>query len=338
MKNNPTVRDSGSFRRMRLFDIYAANLQAVKKNPHVHFDPDLSDIFVCPLCFKYFTREEVLNQSGKDVSVTIEHVPPKALGGKERTLTCFECNNKAGHQLDSHLLHSLELADFIAGIPGSSVDAKLIVNENIKLGGTVQMSGERQLEIIFDPRRSNKQEIDEFKKLENPERETLNMTFRGRRGRNYKQRRPECSLLRIAYLWAFSFFGYGFLINAGLPIVRGQINYPTEEILPSWGISQRNDFPDVSLGINIVTGPKELQSFLVVFDVKTDLQKRRYGVLLPGPTLPGTNIYQHIHDQSKTNIALPITFKPIPKDYNFVQNPDFCFASHEIWKQWRETS
>jgi hypothetical protein len=323
---------------MQLFEIYSANLQAVKRHPRIHIDPDVNDIFICPLCFRYFTRTEVLNQNGDEVPVTIEHVPPEALGGKKKTLTCVECNNEAGYQLDSHLINSLELADFMTGIPGSSVDARLTVNEKIKLGGTVRVGENRQLELIYDRKRSDKTEIEEFEKLESPGLRTMNMTFSGRRGKGYKQRRPECSLLRIAYLWAFSLFGYGFLINHGMSVVRTQIKNPSEDILPNWGISQREDFPDASLGVNLVTLPKELQSFLVVFDLKTALQKRRYGVLLPGPTLPGTNIYNQLNDQSKVNAVTPITYKPIPNNYDFIKKPDFCFASHDIWKQWMITS
>jgi len=84
---------------MQLFEICSANLQAVKRHPCIHIDPDENDIFVCPLCFRYFTRTEVLNQNDDEGSVTIEHIPPKALGGKKRTLTSVECNNEAGYQL-----------------------------------------------------------------------------------------------------------------------------------------------------------------------------------------------------------------------------------------------
>lgn len=50
----------------------------------------------CPICLKAFTREEV--EIGKNV--TLEHVPPKSLGGQVRCLTCANCNASAGRTID----------------------------------------------------------------------------------------------------------------------------------------------------------------------------------------------------------------------------------------------
>ena len=45
----------------------------------------------CPICLIPFSEAQVT--SGKDV--TLEHAPPKTLGGKIVCLTCADCNNKA---------------------------------------------------------------------------------------------------------------------------------------------------------------------------------------------------------------------------------------------------
>ena len=50
----------------------------------------------CPLCFTRFTSAEA--SSGR--TVTLEHVPPKALGGRVLCLTCKSCNAKAGGKVD----------------------------------------------------------------------------------------------------------------------------------------------------------------------------------------------------------------------------------------------
>jgi len=50
----------------------------------------------CPLCFTPFTRAEA--SSGR--TVTLEHVPPKALGGRALCLTCKSCNSAAGREAD----------------------------------------------------------------------------------------------------------------------------------------------------------------------------------------------------------------------------------------------
>ena len=50
----------------------------------------------CPICLERFTEAEALD--GR--TVTLEHVPPKALGGKPMCLTCTSCNVGAGHGVD----------------------------------------------------------------------------------------------------------------------------------------------------------------------------------------------------------------------------------------------
>ena len=50
----------------------------------------------CPICLVPFTRGAV--EDGRDV--TLEHVPPRAVGGSERCLTCTACNNSAGRTVD----------------------------------------------------------------------------------------------------------------------------------------------------------------------------------------------------------------------------------------------
>ena len=50
----------------------------------------------CPLCFTPFTSADA--SSGR--TVTLEHVPPKALGGRALCLTCKSCNADAGREVD----------------------------------------------------------------------------------------------------------------------------------------------------------------------------------------------------------------------------------------------
>ena len=51
---------------------------------------------LCPLCLSPFTREQA--SSGR--IVTLEHVPPKFLGGRARCLTCKNCNAGTGRDVD----------------------------------------------------------------------------------------------------------------------------------------------------------------------------------------------------------------------------------------------
>lgn len=50
----------------------------------------------CPICLVEFSRDAVKSGNG----VSIEHVPPKSVGGVERCLTCSSCNDSAGRTID----------------------------------------------------------------------------------------------------------------------------------------------------------------------------------------------------------------------------------------------
>ena len=50
----------------------------------------------CPICFASFTRE--MASAGR--KVTLEHVPPKFIGGRDRCLTCRHCNADTGRDID----------------------------------------------------------------------------------------------------------------------------------------------------------------------------------------------------------------------------------------------
>ena len=52
--------------------------------------------YYCPLCMVGFEYEAVVFGQ-----LTLEHVPPKSVGGKEIILTCKNCNNSTGSTIDA---------------------------------------------------------------------------------------------------------------------------------------------------------------------------------------------------------------------------------------------
>ena len=259
------------------FDRYARNLEAVKAHPLVRLQPDLSDVVLCPQCFKIISREDLNDPNGQ---FSLEHVPPEALGGTIRTFTCRDCNSWAGHHLDSQLLNWLHLRDFLQMKPGSSVDAQVTIDDGPQIGSELVYTRDGILQIVADPRRSDPSQMARANQKMKEGSPKINIRFSGRKGRGAVWRRSEAALLRIAYLYAFSVFGYGFLINFGSQAIRSQYRKPEEEILPAWGISQNDALPDEVLGINVITAPDELRSFMVVFDLRYESNQVRYSVLI----------------------------------------------------------
>ena len=68
-------------------------------------------LYVCPICAKGYDRHQL--EAG---TLTLEHVPPKSLGGKGIVLTCKNCNSTAGHSVDAALANRREQNDCIEAI------------------------------------------------------------------------------------------------------------------------------------------------------------------------------------------------------------------------------
>ncbi len=84
--------------------------------------------YVCPVCLRGFEDHN---------SLTLEHVPPKSIGGKVLCLTCRECNNQAGHGVDAAVHGEATLHSFL--VPGNDpVRATLAAD-----GATVRVEVER---------------------------------------------------------------------------------------------------------------------------------------------------------------------------------------------------
>lgn len=290
-----------------LFKLFSRNLEYVKSHPEIKFKPDFENGYICPLCFEVFFEKDLINS--KQNFLTLEDIPPKSLGGKVRALTCKKCNSIGGHTLDNNLLKRLTEIDFQSFLPNSETKTTFSFNDN-KVNGKVNIDKDGTFIIDLDTKRSDPKESEQFlkdvfppKTIYNPIHKLLNPEFKEPEYKseqfNFKkieksdEKKSEIALLRIAYLKAFSIFGYGFLINGYFHRIREQIQNPDKNILnPVFWI--KYEFPDEMLGVNIIKEPKELRSFLIIFNLETKSSKRQFAICLPGPTEPGIKIYENI--------------------------------------------
>jgi 5-methylcytosine-specific restriction endonuclease McrA len=73
--------------------------------------PTGEEWYLCPICLDVmFTVEELGTKE-----LTVEHVPPKVLGGRELVLTCRTCNNHAGSKFDAEADKQQRLSQFVSG-------------------------------------------------------------------------------------------------------------------------------------------------------------------------------------------------------------------------------
>lgn len=336
-------------KKLALFKLFSQNLEWVKEHPEISFQPDFSEGYICPLCLEVFFEKDLDNSLHN--YLTLEDIPPKSLGGKPLTLTCKKCNSTSGYQLDAHLLDILLDTDAKLFLPNSKAETIFELNGN-KMNGAIKVDKKGTLTLDLQHKRSNPQQTKKFLEDMFPPRTIYSPIFYPDKvfDNDYKspnfqmkfknvsnERRAEIALLRIGYLIAFATLGNGFLINSGLYKVRKQILNPDEDILPR-AFWLKYDFPKETEGVNILTLPKEMQCFLIIFNLKTTSQSRQFAIALPGTSGPGLKIYNYITDKLCVGDGTEFwegTYEHInTKDY--LRRKEYAFASHLFWQKYTD--
>lgn len=323
-----TKRES---QRRRLFDLYSQNLTNVCELGKLRLSyPDetgntgrviTEPVIYCPLCMKVYPSD-ALGEDGID-RLTIEHIPPGAVGGKGKILTCKLCNGKFGKELDHHLLKQMTIEPFSRGLNNSTIKGEVRVGNNIPLptilgfeDGTLTMkphfhkSYEEQYYKTFD-------EVKLFQ-----EGSKFNIRVQGS-----NQRRYILGLLKSAYLEMFSLFGHIFLFNSSTQKIRNQINKPDEWLLPHSSVLEMN-FDKERAGVHIIYSPKERSSFLVILDLslKGSNYSKRIGVLIPGPGKEAWETYSNYKDGN--GFEAKLTFL---SENNCIKSKELSLWYNEIW-------
>ena len=176
----------------------------------------------CPICLSVFDRLDVV----AGTEVTLEHAPPKSLGGVPICLTCKSCNNKAS-LIDQHAFLSAKARKDWAEGQGAPI--------------VVDLFGHKR-ECRFIPHDSNAPYPARKHQFRNgtmqlgslPQKEHLDAN----KGISFKIPQRDdfefVSMIKSAYLMVFSLMGangYRFADNIGLRPVREQIMNPEKKIL-----------------------------------------------------------------------------------------------------------
>ena len=176
----------------------------------------------CPICLSVFDELDVT----AGTEVTLEHAPPKSLGGVPVCLTCKSCNNKAG-LVDQHAFSSMKARDQWAAGHGAPIVVDLFgykkkyrfvprdpsapfpAQKHLMRDGTIELGA-------LPP----KEQLDSNKGI----------SFRIPQQDDYEF----VSMIKSAYQMVFSLMGangYKFAENIGLRPVREQIMNPEKKIL-----------------------------------------------------------------------------------------------------------
>jgi hypothetical protein len=247
-------------------------------------------IYVCPLCLRKFTIKAV---EGENPLLTLEHVPPKALGGPSKILTCKVCNNTSGKDLDSAIMAGLKAYSFFTGKPHSSIPSRFIINSK-RFEGELRYRGKNEITLRLNENYNSREVINLPPYFEQSEgRVNFILSFpSNKRFRN--------AVLRVAYLQAFTLFGYSFVFNDNIEKIRNHLKDNTSSLnvnMLSQGFS--NDL----VGIHLIREPKEVSNYLIVLPYQDADSRYNVGIILPGPGQEKWNNYLSYPEFIKNNFA-----------------------------------
>jgi hypothetical protein len=263
-------------KKLKIFELYSQNLKWIKQKTNAKFKKEFEYGVLCPLCLNPFLETDLL-PSDKN-HLTLEHNPPKSLGGKDNILTCKECNNKSGHKADVELLTYILEQEFKNFRPNSKHRTKLVNKKGAKVTADFRFDNKGKMILNIQNKYSNPKDFKEF--IDSEEKGFF--AIEGETGKfatrklNFNMNLPDkgnmriasIALLKIGYLLGFEKYGHIFLFNQNFDIIREQILNPEKEIItePFW---INFEFPEIYLGVNILNKPVELNCFLNTFILKT---------------------------------------------------------------------
>ncbi len=235
------------------------------------------ELYLCPISFNYFS--EINADNGK---LTLEHVPPKSLGGKPIILTCKSINNTDGASSDKKMLGFFKTQLF--NDDKGKLPAKLLSIDRNFQGITSEVS----IDASGSPKIQFLTSTKNLKVLEHKKLFDLWDGTQFKFSIKLQKRIEKRTLLKCAYLMAFSKIGYNLFFSKngysqstyGIlgKVLRSEIA-PDEYPIPYLNEHSPKDTPQIGL----ITEPKHYRSLYVNLEFKLDGKTFKYAVFLPHP-------------------------------------------------------
>jgi hypothetical protein len=188
-------------------------------------------LYVCPLCDRGYRRNAII-----EGQLTAEHVPPDSFGGRELVLTCKECNDAAGFDVDAHARRKESVAEALSG--GVTRPLKVRVHHagftvSARLTGT---NGSVQIAVV--EKASHKGERAGFEAAGPPRPgSAVGIDFVGD---SFVDRRAKMSWLKSGFLALFAVGGYRFAFDPAYEIVKQQLRSPNSALIQYFTIQTRS--------------------------------------------------------------------------------------------------
>ncbi len=248
---------------------------------------------ICPVCWKPQQLSEF----------TLEHIVPKAVGGRRTTLTCRICNNQQGKELDVHLVKYHQVHEALNGF--GAIPSQLTVNERNVTVNVTATTEPKQISMQVVGRASHPSHISGLHDdLQDGKADELVL----RMNLGYNKNRMQTALLRSGFLSLFHRFGYSYVTRPLAQRVRERIVDPT---LTTFRLSsfiagiQRWDFPFDRPYFVVTRRLNSMPYFLVV--IRCRIETTQYhGVALPGVELDDEKFFHAFEEYSRANRSVAI--------------------------------
>lgn len=309
------MASDGDKRRLNLFRKYAKNLELWR--------PARKGMYVCPLCMTRGFNESAVY--GPNPPLTDEHGLQKGLGNPCHILTCAECNNVAGTKIDADLHKRLHFSSFCEADQTKplknirmNVSGENLGIEIIRAGGDnpktdikiiAEQSDERAIERVKNAMKSNPLA-------------PMELSFGKRVMPNV--RRARVALLKSAYLLAFRYFGYGYLLSHVMEPIRATIRDPDDPKVPIDDIVLGTSIDRLPATVALVTEPDELNAIAVPLPIQE--YKKGHLVILP----TGENTYEKWAEWRQKNAdpdKLKLKMKVFPDDESYLDSCAMGFGA-----------
>lgn len=224
--------------------------------------------YLCPLCYRWYPEVGQL---------TLEHVPPAGLGGRELILTCRQCNSTAGAMVDHEMMALEQALDFTRDPFAHPARGRLHVGEH-----TLRVNGEAtgddvQLTVVPKANRPDSAgHINEEIRRRRDEGRWEGSTLTFELDRGFRYRPALVGWLRAAYLVAFAAMGYRYVLHPNLLSVRRQLAEPTAAHLGIFSGIDSEAHPDARR-LLLVNEPVPFRSLLVQMGRNLVFLPRREG-------------------------------------------------------------
>lgn len=254
-----------------LYEVFSANLALYRK--------EYSGRFVCPLCLRTFSRDQIRSDLSK------AHIIPRFLGGKDWTLSCKTCNNKVGTEIEGCEAERANYSWALSG-DGNETTRAEIWFRNEQQGGVIgpvqadmraeECGEERRVQLYAKPQGSNPAAWKLFNRMPSDGalagQRYMEVRFRVTRS----SKRANLTYVHAAYLLMFHQFGYEWVFTPGAELIRKQIMSPDEPIiLPLAPALSGLPISDNELGVLLAIEPADFRSFVVVLPLIRGWPKRQ---------------------------------------------------------------